>query len=64
MEKLATIQMIDVWIPKVEGRWLILPRYTQPEKDTKIVLKFKLELPTQPPPRIPSLNNLELRKSG
>ena len=53
MEKLATIQMIDVWIPTLDGRWLILPRYTQPEKDTKILLqKLKLELPTQPPPRI------------
>jgi len=53
MEKLATIQMIDVWIPTVDGRWLILPRYTQPEKDTRILLeKLKLELPTQPPPRI------------
>src|SRR5437660_1329019 len=53
MEKLATIQIIDVWIPTVDGRWLILPRYTQPEKDTKILLqKLKLELPTQPPPRI------------
>jgi len=53
MEKLATIQMIDVWIPTVDGRWLILPRYTQPEKDTKILLeKLKLVLPTQPPPRI------------
>ena len=53
MEKLASIQMIDVWIPTLDGRWLILPRYTQPEKDTKILLqKLKLELPTQPPPRI------------
>lgn len=53
MEKLATIQMIDVWIPTLDGRWLILPRYTQPEKDTKILLqKLKLGLPTQPPPRI------------
>ena len=53
MEKLASVQMIDVWIPTVDGRWLILPRYTQPEKDTKILLeKLKLELPTQPPPRI------------
>jgi len=53
MEKLATIQMIDVWIPTLDGRWLILPRSTQPEKDTKILLqKLKLELPTQPPPRI------------
>jgi hypothetical protein len=32
---------------------LILPRYTQPETDAKIVLeKLKLDLPAQPPPRI------------
>ena len=53
LEKLAGIQMIDVWIPTVDGRWLNLPRYTQPEADTKLVLKkLNLELPTQPPPRI------------
>jgi transposase len=53
MEKLAAIQMIDVWIPTLDQRWLILPRYTQPEKETKIILeKLKLDLPPQPPPRI------------
>lgn len=53
MEKLAEIQMIDVWVPPVDGRWLILPRYTQPVTDTKILLqKLKLQLPAQPPPRI------------
>src|SRR5215216_3863427 len=32
MEKLASIQMmIDVWVPTTDGRWLILPRYTQPD---------------------------------
>ena len=36
MEKLATIQMIDVCIPTADGRWLILPRYTQPDTDTKM----------------------------
>jgi hypothetical protein len=35
LEKLAEIQMIDVWIPTVDQRWLILPRYTQPSSDTK-----------------------------
>ena len=30
LEKLAEIKMIDVWIPTVDQRWLILPRYTQP----------------------------------
>ena len=32
LEKLASIQMIDVWVPTTDGRWLILPRYTRPEK--------------------------------
>jgi len=53
MEKLSTIQMIDVCIPTVDGRWLILPRYTQPDTDTKILLhKLRMDLPVQPPPRI------------
>ena len=53
LEKLATIQMIDVHIPTVDGRWLILPRYTQPEAEARLVLdKLKLDLPAQPPPRI------------
>jgi len=53
MDKLAAIQMIDVHIPTVDGRCLILPRYTQPETEAKIVLeKLHLVLPTQPSPRI------------
>ena len=53
LEKLAEIQMIDVWIPTVDQRWLILPRYTQPAPDTKLLIeKLKLQLPSQPPPRL------------
>jgi len=53
MEKLATIQMIDVCFPTVDGRWLILPRYTHPDNDTKMLLhKLRIDLPIQPPPRI------------
>src|SRR6202163_109205 len=53
LEKLAEIQMIDVWIPTVDQRWLILPRYTQPSPDTKLLIeKLKLHLPSQPPPRL------------
>jgi hypothetical protein len=56
LEKLADIEMIDVWIPAVDGRWLILPRYTQPEAETKLLVeKLKLKLPSQPPPRITAL---------
>jgi len=55
LEKLSAIQMIDVWVPTVDQRWLILPRYTQPDKDLSLLLqKLQLELPTQPPPRITS----------
>jgi len=55
LEKLAAIAMIDVWIPTVDARWLILPRYTQPQPDTKLLLdKLNLALPRQPPPRITS----------
>jgi len=53
LEKLSTIQMIDVWIPTRDRRWLVLPRYTQPAKDLKILLdQIQLGLPSQPPPRI------------
>jgi len=53
MDALATMQMIDVHIPTVDGRWLILPRYAQPEAEARLVLgKLKLTLPAQPPPRI------------
>jgi transposase len=53
LEKLGTIQMIDVHIPTLDGRWLILPRYTQPAKDVKLLMdQIHLTLPSQPPPRI------------
>jgi transposase len=53
LEKLATIQMVEVWIPMVDGRWLVLPRHTQPEKDVQAMLAhLQMSLPSQPPPRI------------
>lgn len=53
LEKLATIQMLDVCLPTTDGRWLIMPRYTQPEPDQSLLLhQLNLSLPTQPPPRI------------
>ncbi len=53
LEKLATIQMLDVCLPTIDGRWLIMPRYTQPEPDQSLLLhQLNLSLPTQPPPRI------------
>ena len=53
LEKFASLQMVDVHLPTTDGRHLILPRYTEPEKDQKILLqRLQLELPPQPPPRI------------
>jgi transposase len=53
LEKLGTIQMIDVCIPTCDGRWLILPRYTQPDRDLQLLLHhLQLDLPSQPPPRV------------
>ena len=67
LEKLAEIQMIDVWIPTVDQRWLILPRYTQPSSDTKLLIeKLRLELPSQPAPRLTAQkesNEIELQTS-
>jgi transposase len=52
-ERLATIQMVEVWLPTLDGRWLVLPRHTQPEKDVQAMLDhLRLTLPAQPPPRI------------
>ena len=53
LETLAAIQMLDVWLPTTDGRWLVMPRYTQPETEQAILLhKLQLRLPKQPPPRI------------
>jgi hypothetical protein len=53
LEKLATLQMLDVCLPTTDGRWLIMPRYTQPEPDQALMLhQLNLSLPSQPPPRI------------
>lgn len=53
LEKLATVQMIDVWIPTFDERWLVLQRYTQPSPELQLLMdKLKLTLPAQPPPRI------------
>ena len=56
LEKLSTIQMIDVWIPTADGRHLVMPRYTKPEMDQLLLLKkLDLVLPKQPPPKLKAL---------
>jgi hypothetical protein len=44
---------IDVHFPTTDGRTLILSRYTELNADQKLLVKrLKLDLPSQPPPRI------------
>jgi transposase len=53
LEKFGAVQMIDVHLPTTDGREVIMSRYTQPERELKILLKqLRLSLPNQPPPRV------------
>ncbi len=53
LEKFASIQMLDVCLPTTDGRWLVMPRYTKPEKEHLLLLeKLQIQLPKQPSPRI------------
>lgn len=59
LEKFGAMQMIDVHLPTTDGRHVILPRYTQPEKELQVLLdQMKLSLPAQPPPRITASGKL------
>lgn len=59
LEKFAAVQMIDVHLPTTDGRHVILPRHTQPEKELQVLLdQMKLTLPDQPPPRITASGKL------
>ena len=59
LEKFAAVQMIDVHLPTTDGRHVVLPRYTQPEPELKVLLdQLKLTLPEQPLPRITSAGEL------
>jgi len=53
LQKLRTVQMLDVSFPTTDGRCLTMPRYTEPSDDVALLLhQLKLSLPAQPPPRI------------
>ncbi len=53
LEKLRTLQMVDVHLPTTDGRELVLARYTEPEAEVSLLLRqLRLELPTQPTPRL------------
>jgi transposase len=64
LEKFAAVQMIDVHLPTTDGRHVILPRYTQPEKELQLLLeRLHLTLPEQPPPRITASGQLAIDPS-
>jgi hypothetical protein len=47
------MQMVDVHVPTADGREFVMSRYTQPEKEHRVLLDLlRLELPTQPPPKV------------
>lgn len=49
LESLAGILMLDVHLPQADGCALVLPRYTQPESEHRLILqKLGWELPRQP----------------
>jgi transposase len=53
LEKLAAIQALDVWLPTTDGRYLVMPRYTEPEADLALLLhQLRITLPKQPLPRL------------
>ena len=53
LDKFAGVQMLDVHIPTTDGRELVLTRYTEPERELKLLLeRLNLDLPAQPPPKI------------
>jgi transposase len=57
LEKLASIQMLDVSFPTTDGRCLTMPRYTEPGDDVALLLhQLRLNLPNQPLPRITALS--------
>lgn len=59
LEKFATIQMVDAWFPTTDGRWLVFARFTQPEKDHRLLLaRLGLQFPAQSPPRITAQGKL------
>ncbi len=50
---LAGVQMLDLELPTSDNRWLVMSRYTQPDKAVELLLaRLQMSLPEQPPPRL------------
>jgi hypothetical protein len=52
-EKLSSVQILDVSVPTLDGRELLLARRTEPGPEVALLLEqLALSLPAQPPPKI------------
>jgi hypothetical protein len=61
LDKLAGIQMLDIYFPTTDGRKLRFRRDTKPERDQAILLaRLQLKLPPQPPPEITTDHRLTI----
>ncbi len=53
LETMSRVQMLDVSFETLDGRTLLLQRYTEPQEDHQLILHhLKMDLPPQKPPRI------------
>jgi len=53
LEKLASIQLLDVRVPTTDGRELLLVRRTEPDQEVALLLQqLGRTFPPQPPPKI------------
>ena len=53
LEKFATLQMVDIHVSTTDGRHLMLPRHTQPNREHDLLLRqLQLKLPKQPAPKL------------
>jgi hypothetical protein len=60
LETLAGVQRLDLEVPTTDGRWLVMSRYTQPEKAVELLLaRLKMKLPAPPPPRLSTEKKLK-----
>lgn len=53
LETMSRIQMLDVTFETLDGRYLLMERYTEPEADQRLILHhLNMDLPLQKPPKI------------
>ena len=62
LETFATLQMVDVHLPTTDGRQLVLPRHTRPNREHVLLLhQLNLQRPAQPAPRLTTSHHVPQR---